>query len=58
MKTSSHGQQLAPIDFDTGVEVLERHGLRGELHFAAAQDDLEPHVLIAWADTVKDELHG
>ena len=58
MKSYTHGQTLSPIEWDAGVEVIERHGRRAELLFQAAQDGVEPELMVAWADTTKQPMEG
>lgn len=55
-KTFSNGRLLHAIDYDDGMEVFERHGRRGQLLFHAAEDGVEPELMVSWADTEKDEL--
>lgn len=46
-----------PLEYDRlAIEVFERTGRRGELHFQAAMEGVDVNLLIAWADTSPQEL--
>ena len=56
MKQQNYAKaELPSLDLPLDLpEVLERFGRRGELHYQAAEDGVDPHAMIEWADTEKD----